>query len=289
VLDFFVVGGGSLADTSTRSMVEVDGLTGLVAIRGELFDRPEADGGVNPSAQYQSARVVSGIGEVWGASEAAVWTDWQSLAGTLEVAMNTDTLLQWREAGGSVTKRGYCRVIGDLLPTLAADEQGPFLRYQIQLRLSDPRWYAETEQTDTVGSPTVDGGMPLPVIFPIPFGEGSTGGALTATNGGNTKTWPTIEIQGPINGPVVENVTLGYALYFPTLVVGVGEVLTITTNPSGRGAEVDSSNVLGDLDYQSSRWFWLAQGANSIRFYGISGGYDSGTGMTVRWRDAYNA
>jgi hypothetical protein len=288
VIDYLVVGGGTIADSATRSVTSITGITGFPGIRGDAFDRPEEDGGIDPTGQYQSARVISVEGEIWGASNAAMWADWRSFAGTLETAISTDTLLQWRDAGGTIALRGYCRLIGDLLPTLTADEQGPFLRYLAQFRLVDPRWVSDTEQNGTVGAPTASGGMPLPVVFPIPFGSGSSGGSTTVTNAGNTKTWPTIVIQGPIVGPVVESVTLGRVLSFPTLSLGDGQTLTITTNPDGRAATVAGASVLGNLDYQNSRWFYMPPGANTIRFYGSSG-YGVGTALTVYWRDAYNS
>lgn len=296
MIDYLDLGSLRLHEDTTHGLTGIDGLTGPSGVRGTWDDRPEADGWVSPAVTYLPGRTIILEGAVWGGSGAttaakidAAWTEWNELAAALEQAAADPTLLKWRHAGGSVDLQGYVQLAGEVLPRLSEDRNGPLVEYQAMLRASDPRWYSQTEQSSTVGSPTVDGGMPLPVVFPIPFGAGSSGGSLTVTNAGNTISYPRLVIQGPISGPVVENVTQGLALVFSDLVVGAGQTLTIETNPaSPRSATVAGANALGSLDWLLSEWFGITAGATeTIRFYGLGGGYAAGTTLTVYWRDAY--
>ena len=289
----FDLGSVRLHDVSftTRSFGAVHGLTGLPSVRGVAVDRPEDDGATEPLNQFSSPRIVTVEGETWASTIDLAWTDWDAIAAAFEAAQTGDVLATW-ETGTTPLRQvqGYCRLTGDVLPDLSADDQGAFIRYQAQLRFSDPRWYSQTLQAQSIGAPTVDGGMPLPIVFPIPFGSGSSGGQMTVVNNGKTKTWPTLTVTGPISSPVVENTTLGRALYFAGLVLGAGQQLIIETNPrTPRSAKVSGASVIGSIDNTTSKWWWLDPGTSSIRFYGAAGGYGVGTNFAETHRDAWRS
>ena len=290
MLSYLDIGSLRILDTSAAiqyDLQKIDGLVGLPNIRGTAFDRPENDGGVEPYAQYLSPRIVVIEGEAWPTVQtvAGAFTLYRALLTILESADSTDTLVKWKEVGGTIDKQFTARLTGEVLTSLT-DGQA-MIPFHIQLRASDPRHYSQTLKSSSVGQPSASGGMPLPVIFPIPFGIGATGGSLTATNAGNTASWPTITLLGPCNGPVI---TVGSStLYFDTLNLGAGQTLTITTNPLGRSVTVAGVNSIGTMRFADSVFASLPVGATLVSFYGLGGGTDANTLMTVSFRDAYTS
>jgi hypothetical protein len=278
-----------LGDTGNRSVTKVSGLIGLPGIRGAPYDRPEQDGGVEPYAQFLSARTVSVEGECWAATIPLAFTDFGIVAQALEGMVTTEALLKWRPAGDTRDLQMTGKLIGDLLPVLDADDQGPFLRYLAQFRCADPRAYSQTLQSASTGAPTAGGGIPTPIPTPIPVGAGATGGSLSALNNGNTMSWPTLTLAGPINGPVI--VVGSSSLYFAGLALAVGQTLTIVTNPVGRSAKVAGASVIGALRFAESVFAGLPpKVATPVSFYSLGGGTDLvNTNLTVAWRDAWTA
>lgn len=296
MIDYLDLGATRLHETSARSVRRVEGLTGPPAVRGDWVDRPESDGWIIPPDLYLTGRTIVIEGEVWGpagvvdaAKIDSAWAEWATLATAIEAARTSSLVMTWRNAGGSVDKQASVRLAGEVLPALTEADNGPFIRYQLMLRAASPTWASTTEQNTTIGAPTADGGMPLPVVFPIPFGLGGTGGSVVVTNDGNAIAYPRLVVQGPISGPVIESVTAGLELRFPTLLVGAGQTLTVECDPAGpRSATVGGANVLGTLDWGASSFFGLPPNvAQTIKFYGIGGGYGTGTTLTVYWRNAY--
>lgn len=286
MLEFLSVGGELLHDTSTRSLAQVDGLIGIPGARGEgFFDRPEDDGGVEPNNFYMPARTITLEGELWGASIDDVWTDFGVLAEMFEEGLHTDLQLVFQHHASSVVKMGNVRLAGPIDPVVEGG--AALLKYQVQLRAADPRWYATVEQSAAADAPQSSGGFPIPIPFPIPFGVGGIGGTVTATNSGNTRTWPRITIQGPIVGPVITNSTTARSLVFENLTLGEGDTLTVDCGPTTRAATVNGVNVTGTLRWEDSYFFSLVPGDNLISFYGLGGGYSTSTALVVYYRDAY--
>ena len=270
------------------SVTHIEGLTGIPGVRGETYDRPENDGVVEPYAQFLTERNIVIEGEIW-ASDGLVetaWTTWNQLAQVLETSMNTGATLTWQHAGGSITYKATVKLSGPVTPIL--DGFQPLIHYQLHLRAADPRTYANTTLNASASVPSASGGMPLPVIFPIPFGTGASGGTMTIANGGNSKVYPRFTVAGPINGVVILNTTQNVGLYFETLNLGATQTLTVDCNPASRVATVDGSSVFGSLRFADSKFFYINPGATeTIQFYGISGGYGAGTSMSATWSNAY--
>ena len=292
MLEYLDVGSERLHETSTRTLVLADGLTGPPPVRGTWIDRPEEDGWIVPSFQHNAGRIIVLEGECWpggntpatdAAQINAAWAEWDLLAKVFKAAVATDTLVKWQHAGDTKQLQGTYRLAGEVLPTLSADENGPFIAYQATLRSADPRWVSQTLKSEVAGAPTVEGGMPLPVELPIPFGAGSSGGSISAQNAGNAIAWPSIVIQGPVTGPVVENVSQSKELRFDSLTLASGQTLTIEMDPAApRSAKVAGASVFGSLKVASSEFFGItAESTETIRFFG------AGTAMTVTWRDGY--
>jgi len=277
-----------IADTSTRGLTNIDGLFGVPGVRGDVFDRPEDDGAVEPYAQFYPARLVMLQGDVWGLTEAACLTEFAAIDSALSVGVRGYVTIRWQATTGGTQFQGTARLAGPVLPSLSGGDPGTRIAYQAQLRFPDPQWYDQTEQSSTAAAATTTGGIPFPIPFPIPFSQGSSGGTVVATNSGNGRAWPTITIQGPINGPVVGNVTAGEYLYFDRLNLSSGQTLLITTNPFGRAATVAGVSVQGALRWSQSAWPSISPGvAATFQFYSQGGGTGVGTALTVAWRNAY--
>lgn len=289
MLAYLDVGTERLHETSNRSLVSIDGLVGSPAPRGGTYDRPENDGTVEPLAQFLGARVVTMEGEVWGqvGSEAAMQS-FRLVDAALRSALSQDVVLRFQHVGGGLQLQTPFRLGGPLLPRV--EDGGAVIRYQATLRCPDPRHYSQTEQTALASSPSTAGGMPLPVVFPIPFGAGAAGGTVVAVNAGNMSTWPRFVVNGPVSGPVIGNTTRGEYLALTSLVMTASDVLTVDTNPRGRAVLLNGVSVAGSVNYQTSSWPQLgpSPGGETLQFYGVAGGYGGGTSMTVYWRSAYS-
>lgn len=292
MLDYLSVAGLLLTenradeDTITRDIARIEGLTGLPSNRGDTLDRPTDHGVVEPSAQYLDARVVTIEGEIWSqVSVDDAWAQWDSVVGVLAAGLSEPGVtVTWRRAGGSRDLTGTARIVGDAQPSIDGFQR--MLAYQIQLRFADPTWYDNASQVDATSAPVTSPGLAIPLVFPIVFG-GVSGGIVNITNAGNAKTWPRLTVAGPINGPVIQNVTHTKALYFDGLSLAETETLIVETNPAARSATVSGTNVLGALRWADSTWFPLEPGIQTIQFYGQGGGYTPATSLTVAWQDGY--
>lgn len=143
----------------------------------------------------------------------------------------------------------------------------------LQWVASDPRQYILPQLNVSVGLAASSGGLVFPLVFPLDFGLGTSGGLLYLTNSGNAQAWPIFNLQGPLTAPQIINITTGKVLAFKsTTVIPAGQTWQIDTNyrtVTLLGSA--SSNRNGEL--QQRQWFAIDPGAT----YGIqltSGVYD---------------
>lgn len=290
MLDYCDLDTFRLHETGVASLTRVTGLTGVPGVRGDVFDRPENDGIIEPANQYLPSRAIVLEGEIWGASVDAAWASWNTLQQTVLAAMRTQKLLKWRRLGSTLDLQYTVRTSGDCTAVIDGGADGQFLHYQLNVRAADPLAYAQTSQSVSTGAPALATvGLPFPIPFPIPWSLSATGsGTVGVTNGGNAPTWPLFTIAGPINGPAIQNQTTGKSLYFDSLNLAAGDTLTIDTNPQTRSATVGGASKLGSLRYADSEFFTISANATEqVAFYGIGGGTTGVTTMTVSWRNAY--
>jgi len=277
--------------TSDADLTKVTGVTGIPSgIRGDLFSRPEADGSVEPANQYLAHRTLIFEGERWGASVNAAWASWDTLSGVLLGLVQTQKLLKWRRAGGTVDLQALVRLADVQPPVLDSNDQGPFIRYQFTLRADDPLVYDQVSQAATASAPSTSAtGMPLPMVFPIPFGLTTSGGTVTLLNGGNAPSWPVITVTGPIQNPVVGNATTARFLYFDSLTLAAGETLLITTAPNLRAATKAGVSQLGALRFSDSVWPSATNGVTETWSIStlVAGSTTGATSMQVAWRNAW--
>lgn len=90
----------------------------------------------------------------------------------------------------------------------------------------DPVWYNPTLKTVTLDLSTSTGQLVFPITFPISFGNISSTGVSVAY-AGNWQSYPTIYIYGPIDQPVITNVTTGEIIALAAA-IPAGDIVTIT-------------------------------------------------------------
>lgn len=146
-------------------------------------------------------------------------------------------------------------------------------------------WYASSAGTAALSiSPATTGGFSVPLVSPITTSASSNRSAAI-TVGGEVRTWPVIEIEGPITDPVVE-VLGSFRLAF-RLSLAFDERLVIDTRPWARTVLRNGSSARGALTRTSTRLSEAAiePGTHELALRGISA---TGTARaSVTWRDAY--
>ena len=180
---------------------------------------------------------------------------------------------------GSGAEYRLGRVIARSIPQDRHFEHGP-LECSIQWRCADPRRYALTEQSATVGLPTTTGGLAYPLTYPLDYGT-STAGQRTATNAGNADAPATLVFRGPLTNPELVNLDhwkLGF-----DLTLGDGETLTVNTSEGTAllAGTADRHYTITTASDPLERCL-LAPGDNRLTLLA-----DAGTGsVDVTWHDA---
>jgi hypothetical protein len=149
---------------------------------------------------------------------------------------------------------------------------------QIQIQAGDPRQYG-TESTDIKGLASVIGGMTFPLTFPQAFNESTTTvvDALVAANGGNIATPAVLTITGPVTNPAVEHVEQGKSLAFS---IALSADQTLVIDLLHRTVLLNGTTNRRNTMLNTSQWFLLQPGTNSLRYTGI-GASSSGGGGTA--------
>jgi hypothetical protein len=147
----------------------------------------------------------------------------------------------------------------------------------------DPRIYELTAITAVINlGATVYTGFGFPFGFPFGFGGVSTTtDEVTVTNSGNRPTPPLLTIAGPVTNPRILNDTLSKEMVF-TITLLAGETLVV--DPKNKTVRLNGvTNRRNTL--QAPTWFYLAVGANSIRYRAESS--DPTSTLTITFRPAW--
>lgn len=150
---------------------------------------------------------------------------------------------------------------------------------------ADTAWYAESPgavSIDITAAP--GGGFVAPFVFPLTSSARSDRSTVIDV-GGEVRTWPRIEITGPITDPEIE-VLGAFRLAF-RLTLADGDTLVVDTAPWSRTALRNGASVRGALTRTSTRLSQAAldPGSHELAFRGTS---PSGTARaSITWHDAY--
>ncbi len=151
----------------------------------------------------------------------------------------------------------------------------------IEMVATDPMIYSATESMGATTLPSAGGGVTFPMVAPITFGAVSTGGSLTAVNGGSFDADVTFRIDGPATNPRIESLTAGRTIAL-NMTIGAGEFVVIDTKSRTvlLGGTASRYSFL-DTD---SRWFALAPGSNVITFRAST---PTVATLSAAWRSAW--
>lgn len=155
----------------------------------------------------------------------------------------------------------------------------------VQLVATDPRVYDATLTTLSTGLAATSGGMTFNATFPLGFGSGASGGAMTAVNLGPFTTEWQATIAGDCTNPVIENLTTGQTLSF-AITLGVGDSLVVDSR--GKRATLNGTASRIYTLQPGSAWWTLPAGATLIRFRN-NGPYSAAAQLTLTYRSAWMA
>lgn len=176
--------------------------------------------------------------------------------------------------------------------TLRADQQSAPITspnsqaVQVAWRAPTGRILSSTEQVSAANPDAGEPGRAYDLTFDRDYPDSVGIGRITVTNAGTTAADPIIRIFGPCTDPRIANETVDKALEFTGLTIAAGDYLEL--DPAHRTARLNglaSSSRYGFLNFDTSEWWSLEPGDNTIRFYPVTSSPPSQA--QVRWHDAY--
>lgn len=292
LVEYATLDGVVLQDLSTNPNIMVTklvGLSGFSQVRGDIYDRPDGPGSVEPANQYLPAGVSAWDIAVFGTTPATARANWTTLLRTINGAVKQQKQLRWRWVGDTLELQSNVRVAGMTPPEFSNSVSGAVVAFQMLLRSADPSHYTQTAVLVATGAPsTTLSGFPFPAVWPVPWGFVASGGSgtVTVTNNGDEQAWPVIDIAGPITSPVIQNQASGKAMYFDGLTVALGETLSVDMNPASFSASIGGVSKKSTIRFSASQLFSISPGATeSLAFSGSA--TSASTTMTVSLRSAY--
>lgn len=159
--------------------------------------------------------------------------------------------------------------------------RGGTVQLQLQFKAPDGRAFS-TDITSVVLEPNTGagGGRTYPLVYPRDYEYVPPDGNFT-DGGGNTETFPTVVIEGPVANPVVTNGDYG-AVGFADYSILQDETITLDFNEK-TAVKNDGTNLRGELTYRD--WWAVQPGENEFRF--DTEVFSTTTLATISWRAAY--
>ena len=261
-------------------LTDVEGWFGRsgVGARTARDDRPGRDGQLR-GPSYRTERVIT-LGGLANAPDAATL----DAAGEVFAAVCDDATALHTLVGTDASGIDKQAMVELNAESKFEHQTGTVAAWQIQFAAPDPLRYATVASTASCGLATTTGGLTFPLAFPLDFGVGAGGGTLLLTNAGNTATWPTWTITGPVTNPVILNTATGQRLALSGLTIDAGQTLTLDTDARTvmlQGVASRRGKLTAD-----SAWFGLRPGATPIAFQAST--YDVNANLSAAWRSAWS-
>jgi Siphovirus-type tail component, C-terminal domain len=264
---------------TTWYLTKLEGWQGSPAPRTSLVARTGGHGSFDGPA-YLDTRAITIEGTAVCVDRISTWRARDIIASVCgDPSLGLATLVVTQTGYGA--RRAAVRRTNDVKTESMAP--GAF-RWSIILVAPDPRRYADTPSSAAIGLPQVgSGGLVFPLVFPLTFGSGTSGGQLLLTNNGTMATWPAWDILGPVTGPVITNLDTGERLAFdPAFDVPAGQHLLI--DPDAK--TVFMAGVSRRDRLFIAEWFDIDPGSVNVRFSSAAGA-DPAALLTATWRDAW--
>lgn len=252
--------------------------------RQDSAARPQAHGRFDAPV-WSDERVVTLVGQIVSQDRDVLLAELSSVMGWPSGRGSAETLTVTR-AGRTLTASARLRAFRT--PTTLDWSVGE-VPFAIEWRCADPLRYGVASTLETT-FPVLAGGLEFDLFTDgstttgfLEFGESSSTGRVTASNGGNADAMPQFTITGPVPAFQIVEVGSGRRLVF-SRAVNAGDTLVID---SATGVVVLNG---GDVDYSgyltTAEWSAIpAGGSATFAFLPVSG---TGTGsMAVTWRPAW--
>ncbi|MCX4666447.1 phage tail family protein [Streptomyces sp. NBC_01381] len=281
-------GGIRLGHNTQIPIAEITGLA-RPAVRGELVERPNADGAW-PAPDWYEARTIR--------IDCAIKTPGDPAAGRqiladLQLAADDPRV---RTRGGAVMPLRIkwpgspVRVLFGRLRKLEDSWEKAALGW-IPLDIefaTDPRYYADVEEREQLRLGWLSGGgFTAPVQAPIRVTSGNPSGQNRpgwVTNVGNLDTHPVVTVYGPCANPVITHVETGRSVAL-NVTLAAGQWARVDTRP-GR-CTVTRENGGSVATTSNLEAFRLPPGRSEIRW--TASDPTASARLTVAWRAAYTA
>ena len=244
------------------SLVQVEGLVDIPDLRtGDqaLLRRH----GLHPGDDFLGARTVTLTFEVYGDTEAELSTNMDALQGAFRPGLSEEPLvfqLPGVAEGNKAQVYARCRRRQSVIDR---DWYYRLPLVVVEMVATDPRVYANTEDSVSADLPSGGAGLTFNATFSLSFGGAISGGALNVTNDGTFPTPVAIKVEGPVTNPRITNTTLDKKLELD-LVVADGDYVILdsaTRTILLNGTASRYSSLTDD-----SEWWDLAPGVNAITY-----------------------
>jgi len=223
-------------------------------IRLAAFNLPGQHGAKFSNALW-GKRVMRIEGRVMGATAAAYQTNRQTVE--LNVDLRDGLRLMQFTMENADAWQAYI-ILSSPIEMAFRRGQMTFADFRLELTAFDPNFYSQTEHDQSIAKSATE----------------------TINNAGNTETYPTVIINGPIaTSATLNNTTTGESATF-TIALGGGDHLDINF----KERTVVKDDTTNQYSSFSGDWWELAAGNNSIQLTTGDGG-DTGNAV-VYWRDA---
>lgn len=246
------------ANNTERYLSKIDGVVGPPAPRDVTRVRPGVDGIVDATA-YFDARTITLEGELWKSTGGASLSDLSTISQAFSDSLLSPGRLEVTYENGTV-RWCNCKLAGPIETSVEGASR--LVQYQVQLRASDPRWYAGPYATAKQS-----------VTLPVTPTSGPTGGvyytlgptaASNLVNGGTAPSPPLLTIDTGSSDVVdLLRVTVTPPSAYQSIAQGGAslvfewDVATSTTITSGGKATLNSATreftlVTGSWDVRPS-------------------------------------
>ncbi len=264
-----------------RAVTGIQGLPGfgLPGARLVVVPRPTAHGAINRS-RFMQEKVATIEGWVQGATQEATQSEFDVLMRAVYDCLDTPRELRWQRGTTGTQLFALVRMSeGDISTSV---ETAKLMRYQVNLRLDDPRAYSQTQSVATSATlGAVGGGMNFPSTFPLTLTPGAAGSVFVNV-GGIVSTPATFRIYGDITNPSITLLPSGPSINL-TGTIGPAEYVDVDVfNREVRDVNGAVVNYL--VNWATTSWFELPE-SSSVQLTAASAG--GGAYMTVTYRDAY--
>lgn len=262
---------------------EIQGLE-IPSIRLPSFDRPNIDGAIVPNQLY-GGRLISFKGKVYGGSVSEYRTNRQLLESAVAIKRT--------DAGELLPLVLKFKTMSDLLLQVncytkqfsCPDKNIGFANYKLDVFTGDIYLLGQTEKVAQIYT-FQGGGMAIPMGIPMSMNTG--GDSLqTLNNAGNVPAKPTITLWGPLQNPVLTNLTTGEVMTFTyNLTTADQSIVVDTVNRTALYSSGLGATPVNVRQYLVGDFITIAPGDNEIKLSIAS--YNALGLATFQWRDSYS-